>query len=171
MAKATSDKSYVKTGKNVIAAGINFEGFSELEKAYQRNRNRKLRGIAIACNLSNGTNMLERIKDFNKTISELQMSEIVEPITKVFILYRANNDHNVNGQPLLDVKYEAKGITCYRYFDLSEDLKNELFRIHSGGVSVNQFECVTCINTNIKNAKQCKYAGRCLRSIKGVKKK
>lgn len=145
-----SDKSYARGMNRQMSAYINFEGFQVLQEKAQSSR--ALRGIAIACNLSNGSSMLSRILDFNETIQVLidegLLTASVKPIDKVFVLYRAIDD------PKLDTKFEDNGIICYRFFDLNEVKKAELFEIKQGEKKLSDFSCINCINHN--KLKSCK---------------
>ncbi len=149
-----SDKSYARGVNHQMSAYINFEGFQVLQDRAKNSH--ALRGIAIACNLSNGSSMLTRILDFNATIKALtdggHLSPSVKPIDKVFVLYRAVDD------PKLDKNFEDEGITCYRFFDLNEARKAELFEIKNGDKNSSNFSCIECIkHHNVKecNAKHC----------------
>lgn len=119
--KATSDRSRARvlTGSEKLDL-VNFEG-SEAIKALMRNGHGPLRGIAIDCNTSGGTEIRESVEEFNLEIERLKWN--VEKVTETFVLFRPDNRTNV------DKLFEEKGLKIHRYFDLNENLKRKLFDV------------------------------------------
>lgn len=164
LAKTSDDKSRAKAGDNGVKAQINYEGFGVLTDFINNHPNKDtITGIAVACNIANGSTLRKSILSYNKVIKELQDGvEIeniikVQPITKTFILYRAINDTK------LDADNETKGITCKRYFDLDENKKQELYEIKTGGKRAEDFSCYKCIND--KGNDGCIAKDKCYKSL------
>lgn len=131
---------------------INYEGFPDLvNKAKEKEI--KIKGIAIACNLANGSSFLNDIVAYNASIDTLKGSGIIpeniEKIKHVYILYRA-----IKGTELDDA-YEAAGLKCYRYFDLDDNLKACLYSISKDDKDIDDFPCYKCIKGRGKRSKKC----------------
>jgi hypothetical protein len=102
---------------------INYEGINHLLKDIENSKgNRKYYGIAVDCNFSAGGTLLRAINDFNKTVGELH-KENIEKISDAFVLFKADDTHNI------DANFENKKI--HRYFDLTEEIKGEMYKIQS----------------------------------------
>lgn len=135
---------------------INYEGLRDLVEKAQENESREIKGIAIACNLANGSNFLDSIKAYNEKIEELKgdgtIPQNIQKIENVYILYRA-----IKGEEL-DSKFENAGLKCYRYFDLDDDFKACLYEIQNNRKRVDDFPCHKCIKGKKKRnctAKHC----------------
>ena len=126
---------------------INYEGFNRLVELAKKNEHIHRKGIAIACNLSNGNIFLRGIKKYNEEMTELKNSgtipENIGKIENVFILYRTIK----NGD--LDDKYEEAGLKCYRYFDLDDNLKACLCNIEQKKKGIDDFICYKCIKASV----------------------
>ncbi len=133
-------------------ASVKYEGFTILNK----NKSKKKKGIAIACNLANGGSLLNQVNFFNQKLAKLKdlglIDDLIQPIEYVFILYRA-----LDG-PKLDEKCDKYGLKCYRYFDLDEDDKQII-----SSKKIEDTKCYKCINSRSKAVCDAKY---CYKNIK-----
>ena len=140
---------------------INYEGFHDLFNIAEQNENSKIKGIAVACNLANGSTFLNAIKKYNVSIDRLkEIGKIptnIEKIKNVYILYRAIKDGD------LDDKYEEAGLKCYRYFDLDDRQKECLYNIGQKKKDIDDFLCYKCIKA--KRAKPKCEAKHCYKTI------
>jgi hypothetical protein len=122
---------------------INYEGFGNLVEEANGNEHIKRKGIAIACNLAEGSVFLDAITKYNERIEVLKTSGVIpaniEKIKNVYILYRAIKGGN------LDAEYTRANLECYRYFDLDDASKECLYLIHNKDKHIDDFLCYECI--------------------------
>jgi len=148
------DRNEMVNSGNISDSLINYEGLRDLMKK-AKNNSKDTKGIAIACNLADGSNFLDAIKLYNNKIDELKCSGIltqnIQKIKSVFILYRAIDSEE------LDKNYEQADLRCYRYFDLNEELKDSLFKIKNKSLKTEKYLCYECIKGRKRkcNAKFC----------------
>lgn len=124
--KSKDDNSYARAGMGssdeiVLDYKINFEG------AIYLNTSRPLKGIVLDCNASNGTSLIDTALSFNRVIDHLEFK--FPPITEIYTLFRANDtniDHNLQAQKL----------SLYRYFDLTEEIKEDIAKLPQDDVNI-----------------------------------
>ncbi len=100
---------------------MNFEGSQELFKKLKKEneKGKSFWGVAIDCNASGASSLLKMIDEFNNI---MQLSEYnVEKVQHAYILFRPDTKEDV------DKKFSEKDYKLYRYFDLNEDLKADLY--------------------------------------------
>lgn len=140
---------------------INYEGLRDLVEKAKDNTEKIIKGIAVACNLANGSNLLDAIKAYNESIKTLKddgtIPQNIKEICNVYILYRA-----ITGGEL-DNKYEEAGLICYRYFDLNDLSKACLYNIQKGVNIMEDFICYKCIKGKKQRNCNAKY---CYKSLK-----
>lgn len=95
---------------------VNIEGSWELFE------NRKGHAILIDCNTSKGKQLINAVSEFNAAVS---CGMKVQPITDVFVLYRVDD-----GNTQIDSMFKDEKCTLYRYFDLNEDYKEQLYNLN-----------------------------------------
>lgn len=118
IAKPDNDKSFARLSSggrySQDLMRVNYEGSVAILK------NGKKRGIVLDCNASGGSQLLEVASEFNKLIDMCELD--VEKINSVYVLFRVDVDHENTDQ-----KFEDYGCKLYRYFDLSEEEKGQLY--------------------------------------------
>jgi hypothetical protein len=123
--KGGNDPSRI-TGKDdpQVLFRINFEGGNELIKKAQASQDRKLNGIVIDCNASEGNIEYNAIKEFNEMVDK----EVINAnhVSVAYVLFRADDGKSKFDDTLgNDEKYRL-----VRYFDLNESLKQELYDLY-----------------------------------------
>ena len=145
---------------NLSDSIINYEGLNTLIDYAQKEGRKEIKGIAIACNLANGSTLRQAIIKFNNTIKELQNNSVIalsiQPIENIFILYRAIDEEG------FDHKFNIEKLTCYRFFDLNENSKKTLYEIQTNPDKIKDFRCYKCINNNNKKKKKMCNAQNCI---------
>jgi len=141
---------------------INYEGLRLLIEKAKQNGYKEIKGIAVTCNLSNGSRFLKAIKNYNEKIEELKHNdsyfpENIKKIENVYILYRAITEDK------LDRDFKDADLKCYRYFDLDDDLKACLYSIKMREKEIDDFTCHQCIKW--KREPQSCMAKHCYRSL------
>jgi hypothetical protein len=120
--KSPRDSSRL-TGIEMEAMHINNEGINRLLEHIKNNKiERRLYGIAVDCTASGGRNLKEAIKSFNETIVE-QYKEKFEKITEAAVLFRVDSVQDI------DKDFESNKMKIYRFFDLTEEIKKEMYEI------------------------------------------
>lgn len=120
--KDSEDKSSVIAPGQALSEAVirvNFEGsYSVLNKS--KNSKKKLIGYLVDCNTSGGTQLLSTLKKFNEMIDACKMN-ILKP-QKAFVLFRADRDKGD-----IDQKFGELNCKLYRYFDLDEQSKGQIY--------------------------------------------
>lgn len=100
---------------------INFEGYEQLlERAGEKHRiGRPLRGVAIDCNASSGSALLDIMHYFNALIEKAGTN--VEPVTEAYILFRPDNIYDI------DQRFKDYHYSVHRFVDLDEEAKAAIF--------------------------------------------
>ncbi len=140
-AKSKQDPSYANTYPEDYLGTLmlNFIGSFDLIKTSKESPNRKLKGILVDCNISGGSHILETMDLFNKII-EMDKDLNIEKVEHAFVLFRVDkDDHDI------DLKFRNKGFTINRWFDLTEEIKKEIWRVK------NNFKCERLDLTNKKH--------------------
>gem|GEM_PF-3197512 len=121
--KEKTDHSRIHTqedGKPVPLL-VNFEGANLLKELHKK-IGRPLNGVAVDCNCSTGTLLVESINDFNESVAN-QFTTAVKPIVQAYVLFRADTNSNT------DNRFRQNGLRLSRYIDLNEKSKQQLFDI------------------------------------------
>jgi hypothetical protein len=143
---AKDKNELIESGQYLLDCQIKYEGLLDL-KNKAKDFKRNLKGIAVTCNLANGGSFLDAIVTFNDNLKELKKVGYplnIDPISHVYVLYRAINDSK------LDQNFNEAGLICYRYFDLTEDLKKNLY---DQNMTIEDFPCYQCINQKTRKPK------------------
>jgi hypothetical protein len=125
--KGENDSSRVKTtGKDdpEVLFKINFEGGNELIKKAQVSQDKKLNGIVVDCNASEGNIEYNAIKEFNEMVDKKVIN--ANHVSVAYVLFRADDGKSKFDDPLEnDEKYRLE-----RYFDLNEQFKQKLYDLY-----------------------------------------
>ena len=131
ISKHERDPAYAKTDAKLEPKAtlmINFEGSDKLLELEKENPNRELTGVIVDCNVSDGDQVFDTIDLFNKLIDNInnQNSDklLIEKISKAYILFKVDQEKS---SVKVDKKFNTEGYKLYRYFDLNEDWKEELY--------------------------------------------
>jgi hypothetical protein len=119
--KDTKDSSFARGHEEDVLC-INYEGLNHLLEEIENSKDNKYYGIAVDCNVSDGRTLQRGIDNFNKTVGELY-KENIEKISDAFVLFKADDAHDI------DIAYGDKKI--HRYFDLTEEVKEEMYKIQN----------------------------------------
>jgi len=115
--KAEHDKSRARGAEKAEALFVNFEGIHQLAEL-TRHEERTLRGVAVDCNTSGGSELLDSMREFNTLIGRNGWS--VEAVSEAYVLFRPDNHTNI------DERFSQHGLRIVRYFDLNEAFKKEI---------------------------------------------
>jgi len=131
LSKHERDPAYAKTNARLEPEAtlmINFEGSNGLLELEKENPNRELTGVVIDCNISDGDQVFDAIYSFNELIDNINNQSgnklRIKKISKAFILFKV--DQEVSSVKV-DKKFNDEGYQLYRYFDLDNDLKKEIY--------------------------------------------
>lgn len=100
---------------------INYEGSTSLINTAKNSTTRKLKGILIDCNTSGGSQIMSIMDSFNDIVSN-KPSLNISLLTDAFVLFRVDIDDNN-----IDSKFAGKGYHIHRWFDLSEEIKTNIW--------------------------------------------
>lgn len=117
MAKSETDKSRINTLDHDVGAefSVNYEGSWETKNI------RSKKSIALDCNISGGSQLLDIIDELN-TISKKRQLDFNLP-NEVYVLFRVDNHKEV------DKVFEDRNCSLYRFFDLDEEIKEMLYEL------------------------------------------
>lgn len=99
---------------------VQFENLDTLLQAAQHSRTGKLTGIAVDCSISTGDGIKNAITQFNQLIEQENLN--INKIEHAFVLYAH--------KPFQDEK--NKDFTLHRYFDMDEETRELIYKIHKG---------------------------------------
>lgn len=117
---------------NMLNYQTNFEGAIALSKLESLNITRELIGVAIDCNVSGGTQILEMMKDFNDCIKTHSLN--IEPIKVASVLFKVDKK-DIN----IDRKFAEENFVIKRFFDIDEESKKALYNLKVK--CTDQFSC------------------------------
>jgi hypothetical protein len=100
---------------------VNFEGSQSLLRTCGEKPEAKASGIVVDCNASGGSQILAAMREFNQLVTELRHP--IEPVSEVFLLFRPDI------QDEIDTMFAGSGFKVYRYFDMTEDIKDCVFKL------------------------------------------
>lgn len=113
----------LSSGKPEFNLKTNYEGAWELiNRANSIKNNQKLYGIVVDCNTATGEQIEETLSSFNSLVKRLELP--IEPVKNVFTLYRAIDNEKCD----IDTKFKEHDYRLYRYCDLSESNKEEIYK-------------------------------------------
>jgi hypothetical protein len=116
LVKSSHEGSYAK-GAPKEKSNANFEGSGQLIK---KAAHKKQYGVAVDCNGSGCTGLKEAIREFNEVICEINPN--VNKVTEAVVLFRPDNTVDID---------KDDDIKIYRYFDLTEEIKEKMRQIKS----------------------------------------
>lgn len=114
MAKSKADKSRIKSinGDDSMSFKINYEGALHAEKLPSG------KCIILDCNTSGGSQLLDIVNDIQNVATKIDI-----PIPKeIYVLFRADERHSD-----IDKKFSDRHCTLYRFFDLDEETKKDIY--------------------------------------------
>lgn len=129
VAKSKSDKSRITSVKNDAYTDfqINYEGSWNVLTSLNDQK-----CIIVDCNTSGGSQLIEIVNDLRTIISKVENTKITAP-TEVYVLFRA--DSGQGGDIEIDRKFEDNKCKLYRFFDLDEELKEQIYQLkQSAGI-------------------------------------
>lgn len=121
IAKSKSDKSGIKTVENDadIDFKINYEGSGKvLDSAGEK------KSIVVDCNTSGGSQLIDIVNDMKRIASEGKHANITAPAA-AYVLFRADSTESSGVD--IDRKFQDNHCKLYRYFDLDEELKEQIY--------------------------------------------
>lgn len=123
VAKNKNDNSYAKynEGENIESFITNFEGANALIKL-AKEKGRSLNGIALDCNCSSGSQLIDAMDYFNQIIKSEQLKKTITPVKEAFVLFRVDFE-----AASIDEKFKEKNYNLHRYFDLNENIKKLIY--------------------------------------------
>lgn len=80
--------------------------------------------IIVDCNTSGGSQLIDIVHDVRRIFNQTSALEISSP-NKVYVLFRADNGPNQD----VDKKFKDNQCELYRFFDLDEDIKAQIYRL------------------------------------------
>lgn len=114
------DKSRARNAPEEFSFKINYEGAKDvIDRA--RNLGRKLNGVALDCNVSNGSQLKSTVDNFNKYIEKLDL-----PINKIeygITLFKVDDKDDLDFKDM----QHTQSFIIMRYFDLSEKVKEMIY--------------------------------------------
>jgi hypothetical protein len=118
---------------------INFEG------AHYLNKNQKLKGMVLDCNISSGDNLIEIANAFNRAITQTKAN--IDKIVDIFTLFIADDTHKD-----IDKKFKNHNFKLHRFFDLNENLKQDIFKVNPEDIDCHSDSC-PCVDEIIEKMK------------------
>lgn len=123
IAKSKNDKSRITSvGKDAYTDfQINYEGSWNVLTSVSNQR-----CVIVDCNTSGGSQLIDIVNDLRSIASEAGNAKIIAP-TEAYVLFRADSgqDYDIN----IDRKFEDNNCKLYRFFDLDEELKGQIYRL------------------------------------------
>lgn len=131
-----ADESSFLSGAPEESPTVNYEGINYLISYANRNKDKTLYGVAIDCNASGGNNIKNAILTFNTVLENIKLNNITK-IDKAIILFRPDCEVDI------DEEYKNAGnLKLHRYFDLTEDIKEEIYKLKQ------KYKQLYCYNKN-----------------------
>lgn len=107
---------------------INIEGSNYLIKKAEENVHKQLEGILIDCNTSSGTQIIDVMNNYNEIIKNIRTDSgekiNIEPIKKAFVFFVIVDEESKID---IDNNFEKKDYNLYRGYDLTEELKKQIY--------------------------------------------
>ena len=121
IAKSKNDKSRITTvGSDAyMDFQINYEGAWSVSDSLGDQKY-----IIVDCNISGGSQLIDIANDLRKVTASLSRAKTISP-TEVYILFRADG----SGENDIDRKFNDNQCRLYRFFDLDEKLKEEIYQL------------------------------------------
>lgn len=121
IAKSKNDKSRVTTVGNdaYMDFRINYEGSWSISGSLGDQKY-----IIVDCNISSGSQLIDTANDLRKIMASLGGAKTGSP-TEVYVLFRADS----SAERDIDRKFDDNQCRLYRFFDLDEELKEEIYQL------------------------------------------
>lgn len=124
VAKSKSDKSRITTsdGNKYTDFQINYEGSWGVLATESSQIS-----VIMDCNISGGSQLLDIIADLKKISKEPGIK--IEPPQQAYVLFRADDGSGNVANENIDQRFNNIGCQLYRFFDLDEKTKQELYEL------------------------------------------
>lgn len=121
IAKSKSDKSRITSVQNDAYTDfqINYEGSWNTLTSVNNQQ-----CIIVDCNTSGGSQLIDIVNDLRAIASKAGNAKIMAP-TEVYVLFRADSGPGRD----IDRKFEDNKCKLYRFFDLDEELKEQIYQL------------------------------------------
>ena len=121
VAKSSNDKSRITsvTDDPYTDFRINYEGAWNVASGTNIQE-----CIIVDCNTSGGSQLIDIVHDIRRIFSQTSAVKISPP-NKVYVLFRADSGQNHD----VDKKFKDNQCELYRFFDLDEDIKAQIYRL------------------------------------------
>lgn len=96
---------------------VNYEGANNL---LDESLKKRLKGVIIDCNVSGGSQILNIVEEFSTIIDTCDLN--IEKPKVAYVLFRADTC-GIS----VDDKFKDHGCSLFRYFDLNESIKEEIY--------------------------------------------
>lgn len=121
MAKSKNDKSRITSVGNSEYTNfqINYEGSWNV-----LNSSNSKKCVIVDCNTSGGSQLLDIVSDLRRIANNPESNKVIPP-TEVYVLFRADSNQDND----IDSKFKDYECTLYRFFDLDEELKKQIYEL------------------------------------------
>lgn len=123
IAKSKSDKSRITSVGNDAYTDfqINYEGSWNVLTSVNDQQ-----CVIVDCNTSGGSQLIDIVNDLRTIASKAGNAKIMAP-TEVYVLFRADSGQASDID--IDRKFEDNKCKLYRFFDLDEELKEQIYQL------------------------------------------
>lgn len=132
MIKSKEDKSRIVsiTEDPTRDFNINYEGSWGVKERGKKVCSQKC--IILDCNTSGGSQLIHAIEELSEIASQCKEFHLEAPST-AFVLFRADS-----GKTDIDQKFTDHKCNLYRFFDLTEDIKKNIYELHKRAAEENR---------------------------------
>ena len=116
VAKSSNDKSRITS--------VTDDPYTDFRINYEGTWNVASGSIIVDCNTSGGSQLIDIVHDIRRIFSQTSAVKISPP-NKVYVLFRADSGQNHD----VDKKFKDNQCELYRFFDLDEDIKAQIYRL------------------------------------------
>ncbi len=122
LVKSDDHHSYLKASEGE-SISVNIEGIHQLLEHAHKNPEKIYTPVVFDCNCSGGSMIIHAGKYFNSLLSSLKTYSNIKPVSEAVVLFRSDTTVKI------DEKAKSVGINVYRYFDLTEEIKENMNEI------------------------------------------